>query len=219
MAPHRLAVETLVALVRGRASSTEVMAQVQAAGVEGLLPVLVLGLLAGGVGVGRAAEVLAAVGGQQQLSEQLMVLLIRDAGPLLTALFVLVRSGASVAVDVGSAKGPPGERALPRILGLQLSILGLYVFFSASALVGAGLGASLALGAPLGLPGMGLEPLDLVLGSVRCGLFAALIGLLCSAEGIAERPLTVAARRATLGGLAACILLEGALGTLFGGLT
>jgi len=217
MALYRLAVDTLVALSRGRTSVPEILRQVNAAGVEGLAPALLLGLLVGGVGVARATGLLAAVG-SHQLANELVVLLVRDAGPLLTALLVLVRSGASVAVDVGSAEGSPGERALPRILGLQLSVLALYVFFASASLAGASLGVSIVLGTPLMLPGAGLEPLDFFQSGLRCSIFAGVIGLLCSAEGMADRPLPVAARRATLGGLAACLVLEGALGTIFGGL-
>ena len=140
MALYRLAVDTLVALSRGRTSVPEILRQVNAAGVEGLAPALFLGVLVGGVGVARATGLLAAVG-SQHLANELVVLLVRDAGPLLTALLVLVRSGASVAVDVGSAQGSPGERALPRILGLQLSVLALYVFFASASLAGASVGA------------------------------------------------------------------------------
>ena len=55
MAPHRLAVATLVALTRERPSRAGVLRHVSAYGVEAVLPVLVLGLVVGGVGVEASA--------------------------------------------------------------------------------------------------------------------------------------------------------------------
>ena len=213
MAPHRLAVATLVALSRKRPPTEAVLRQVGAYGVEAVLPVLVLGLLVGGVGVARASAVLGAVGGHA-LTDELLVLLVRDAGPLLAALLVLVRSGASVAIDIRSDPGDPGDAALVRVVGLQLSVLALYVFFSLAALFGGAIGGAVGLGGDLQMPGAGLAPLDLVLAAMRCLVFGAVIGLFSCGEGLAGRALTAAVRRTTLGSMAACLVLEGAFGVL-----
>ena len=213
MAPHRLAVATLVALTRERPSRAGVLRHVSAYGVEAVLPVLVLGLVVGGVGVARASGVLSAVGGQQ-LAQDLLVLLVQDAGPLLAALLVLVRSGASLAIDAREAKAAPGMVALERIVGLQLSVLGLYVFLSIAALLGGSIGASVGLGAPLHVPGSALDLSGLVMAVVRCVSFATVIGLFSCGEGLTERPTRVVARRTTLAAGGSCLVLEACFGVL-----
>lgn len=213
MAPHRLAVATLVALTRESPSRAGVLRHVSAYGVEAVLPVLVLGLMVGGVGVARASGVLSAVGGQQ-IAQDLLVLLVRDAGPLLAALLVLVRSGASVAIDARAAEGEAGPVALERIIGLQLSVLSLYVFLSIAALLGGTIGAVVTLGAPIELPGASLDISGLAMAALRCVSFATVIGLFSCGEGLTERPTTVVARRTTLASGGACLLLEACFGVL-----
>lgn len=92
---------------------------------------------------------LARIQAEEYLGNLLVVLVIRELGPVLTTLLVLLRSGAALVVEVG---GMILERELealelmgveaeiivggPRFWGLIVSLTGLFLFFIAGAILG-----------------------------------------------------------------------------------
>lgn len=79
----------------------------------------------------------------------LIVMILREAGPLLVALVVIARSGTAVASEVGNMRANREIEALesmginplsfivfPRVLGGIISVLGLAFYFNFIALIG-----------------------------------------------------------------------------------
>lgn len=126
-----------------------VAAQIYFTGWRALPLISVLALGVGGLVVLQALANLSLVGGTQMIGNFLIVVVLREAGPLLVALVVIARSGTAVASEVGNMRANREIEALesmginplsyivfPRVVGGVLSVLGLAFYFNFIALMG-----------------------------------------------------------------------------------
>ena len=126
-----------------------VSTQIYFTGWQALPIISVLALGVGGLVVLQSLANLSLIGGTQMIGNFLIVVICREAGPLLVALVVIARSGTAVASEVGNMRANREIEALesmginplsyivfPRVIGGVLSVLGLAFYFNLIALMG-----------------------------------------------------------------------------------
>jgi phospholipid/cholesterol/gamma-HCH transport system permease protein len=131
----------------------------------------------------------------------LTTVVVRELGPLLTAIVVLGRSGTAIAAELATngvlretealesmGVDPLQYLVVPRVVGAAISVAILTIFFDAVALGGGALFAWwMAEVPPAALASAirdALTPLDLWLTVVKGGIFGAGIAVLCAYEGL-----------------------------------
>lgn len=126
-----------------------ISAQIYFTGWQALPLVSVLALGTGSIIILQSLANLSLLGGTQMIGNFLIVMILREAGPLLVALVVIARSGTAVASEVGNMRANREIEALesmginplsfivfPRVLGGIISVLGLAFYFNFIALIG-----------------------------------------------------------------------------------
>lgn len=126
-----------------------ISAQIYFTGFQALPLISVLALGVGAVMILQSLSNLTLLGGTQMIGNFLIVMILREAGPLLVALVVIARSGTAVASELGNMRANREIEALesmginplsfivfPRILGGIISVLALAFYFNFIALVG-----------------------------------------------------------------------------------
>lgn len=168
----------------------------QAVGLVTLLAALLSFLV-----VAQSAAQLGPLGALERIGTIMVVAVIRELGPLLTALIVVSRSGTAIAAEMATNKvmgeitaleamgiDPYNYLVLPRFLGAIVSVACLMVVFDAVALLAGYLGASTT----------GMSPArytEIVLGTLTAkdvwitvakGItFGAAVAIFCSFHGLA----------------------------------
>lgn len=126
-----------------------ISAQIYFTGWQALPIISVLALASGAVVILQSFSNLSLLGGTEMIGNLLIVLVVRELGPLMTALVVIARSGTAVASEVGNMRANREIEALesmginplsyivfPRIVGGVVSVLCLSFFFNIVALLG-----------------------------------------------------------------------------------
>lgn len=126
-----------------------ISAQIYFTGWQALPLVSVLALTTGSVLVLQSLSNLSMFGGSQMIGPFLIVMILREAGPLLVALVVIARSGTAVASEIGNMRANREIEALevmginplsyivfPRVVGGVISMLCLAFYFNFVALIG-----------------------------------------------------------------------------------
>lgn len=135
---------------KGRSAVLRVIVmQTYFTGYQALLLVSILALMVGGVVIIQASIQLSKFGGLTTIGEILTLTIIREIGPLITALIVIARSGTAIASELGSMRVNKEVQALevmgispieyiiaPRVLGGVLSVACLALYFDVVALIG-----------------------------------------------------------------------------------
>ncbi len=197
-APRRLAREGAVA-------------QAYRQGWRSMALVAFTGLLIGGLIHFQAMSQMSQYGLESYLPKLQVVLVVRELGPLLTALLLLGRSGAAMATELGLmglSEELPALRAFgmdprllvvaPRILGAMIALLCLTVVFDLAAVFGGLVLASARFHLPTWAYAKGvfeaLTPLDLGLTLLKGLGFGALLSALACTLGLRRHadPLAVA---------------------------
>ncbi len=198
-----------------------------------LLPIIgFLALAMGFVVIGQTVSLLSRVGAQDMAGTIMITAIVRELGPLATALVVLMRVGVATVVELGTARAlgevetlealgidPIHYLVVPRATGMVLAVFALTIYLILGALVSGYLFAFLQ-DVPL-LPGDYVRQLASALGwadFILLGLKTTGFGLVIAAvtcyHGLA-RPLTLqdvstASVRAVVQGLVGCVLLDAA---------
>ena len=126
-----------------------VSAQIYFTGWQALPLVSVLALATGGIVILQSAAQLSILGGQSMLGNLLVVIVVREVGPLVTALIVIARSGTAVASELGNMRvnreiealevmgiNPLSYIVFPRLVGGVVSVLCLAFYFNVVAIFG-----------------------------------------------------------------------------------
>lgn len=126
-----------------------VAAQVYFTGWQALPLITTLALTTGSIFILQGFGNLTLLGGSEMIGNFLVAALSREAGPLLTALVVIARSGTAVASEVGNMRANREIEALeslginplsfivfPRVVGGVISVLCLAFYFNVIALLG-----------------------------------------------------------------------------------
>ncbi len=123
--------------------------QIYFTGWQAMPLISILALGTGGILVIQGMSNLTLLGGTEMIGNLIVVVLVREVGPLLTALVVIARSGTAVATEVGNMRANREIEALesmginplsfivfPRILGGIVSVLCLAFYFLVIAIFG-----------------------------------------------------------------------------------
>jgi phospholipid/cholesterol/gamma-HCH transport system permease protein len=126
-----------------------ISAQIYFTGFQAMPLISVLALASGGVVILQSSSNLNLFGGSEMIGNLLVVLIVRELGPLMTALVVIARSGTAVASEVGNMRANREIEALeamginplsyivfPRLIGGVMSVLCLSVYYVLISLIG-----------------------------------------------------------------------------------
>ncbi len=205
-----------------------------------LLPMMsFLGAAFGFLIIGQALPLLLRVGAPQYIGTVMVTVIVRELGPLLTAVIVLARAGTANVVELGTMRAlgeiealeslgidPIHYLVMPRVIGLATAVFCLTTYLVMVAIGGGYLCAFLQ-NVPLTLPnyieqlGNALRWEDFALFALKTTLFGAVIAVVNCYHGLA-RPLNMedvsqVTARAVVESVTACVLLDAffLLGYLF----
>jgi len=204
--------------------------EISRAGVA-LLPMFIFVALAlGFVVVGQTVSALARVGQTAYLGSTMVIVIVRELGPLLTAMLVLARVGTANVIELGTARALGEVEALealgidpvhylivPRVIGMSLGIFSLTIYLILGALASGYLFAFLQ-DVPL-TPGdyykqiaEALGWLDFALLALKTVAFGFFIAIVTCYHGLAQ-PLRLedvsrVAVRAVTQGVVVCVMID-----------
>jgi phospholipid/cholesterol/gamma-HCH transport system permease protein len=204
---------------------------VQAMGISTLLA----------LGIGAAVNVIGMINlakiSQQQLIYSLLTLIItRELGPLLTAFIVIARSATAIATEIAGmvisheieayvsvGVDPIEHLAVPRFLGVTISLILLNIYFSIFGLAGSFAVAQIFNAIPADyyfsnlLQSLSIQ--DIFISIVKSMAFGMIISIVAITEGLAvERASTevpVAGLKAVSNAFAGCILVDILLSAIY----
>jgi phospholipid/cholesterol/gamma-HCH transport system permease protein len=207
-----------------------VFQEVARAGLR-LLPMFLF--ISGALGlvvIGQTVSWLTRVGAINFLGTVMVIVVVRELGPLVTALLVLARIGTANVIELGTARAMGEVEALealgidpvhylvvPRVIGMALGVFALTVYLILGALLSGYLWAFLQ-DVPLRpsdyfrqLAGA-LSGLDFALLAVKTLAFGSIIALVTCYHGLAQPLRLEEVSRATIAAVAqsviACVLLD-----------
>ncbi len=170
-----------------------VIVQTYFTGVQAILLVAVMALMIGVLVTIQSFTLLASVGFSDLFGDIMVLGVIRELGPLITAFIVICRTGAGLATYVGNMKvggeidaleimgiNPIHYLIMPAILGCIISLFCLTLLFDGIAVIG-GLGVSHIFGVQISLA-MFLEqlyctltPADFLVTILKCVIFGSIV--------------------------------------------
>jgi len=225
-----LSVAVTKAGVARRVTRPLLRAQIHRAGVRLLPTTAFLGVALGLIIIGQTVALLTRVGAQGYIGTVMVTVLVREIGPLLTALLVLARIGTATVVELGTARAlgevealealaidPVHYLVVPRMVGLAVSVFALTVYLILIALASGYLFAFLQ-DVPLP-PGEYLSQLatalrweDFALLALKTTGFGLLVGVVACFQGLARalriEEVPQATTRAVVHAVVGCVLLD-----------
>ncbi len=211
-------------------------AQVYFTGIQALGTVSIVSLIMGGLIIIQSIAQLGVKGSEQLLGTLLTVIVIREVGPMMTALIIILRSGTAVSVEIGYMSereeiqaiemmgiNPLHLLAIPRILGITMATICLFIYFDIVAIFGGWflcwLISGLELSTFLNILGCSITRWDLAVGVVKGFFFGLTISAICLLQGfsvkksITEVPQVTA--KAAVQSLIYCVVLDIIISLLF----
>ena len=180
--------------------------------------------------VGQTVSALAKVGATDYLGSTMVIVVVREIGPLITAMLVLARVGTANVIELGTARAlgeiealealgidPVHYLIVPRVIGMSLGVFSLTIYLILGALASGYLFAFLQ-DVPL-TPGDyiqqitgALDWLDFALLALKTVAFGFFIAIVTCYHGLAQ-PLRLedvsrVAVRAVTQGVVVCVLID-----------
>ncbi|HEY1717662.1 MAG TPA: ABC transporter permease [Verrucomicrobiae bacterium] len=204
--------------------------QISRAGTKLLPMFLFLAIALGFLVIGQTVSALAHFGATNYIGTVMVIVIVRELGPLLAAMLVLARVGTANVIELGTARAMGEVEALealgidpvhylivPRVIGMTLGVFSLTVYLILGALASGYLFAFLQ-DVPL-TPGDyfkqladSLRWLDFALLALKAGAFGFFIAIVTCYHGLAQ-PLRLpeisrVAVRAVSQGIIVCVLID-----------
>lgn len=210
----------------------EISATIYLAGTRAIPIMGLLAVLTGVVFSYQAAVQLRAFGADMLIVDMLAFAMVRELGPLMTAILVAGRSGSSMTAQIGVMRvteeldamkvlGIPISRRLllPRVLGLIVVLPLLTLWTIIIALIGGGLTAQMVLDVGIwhlmdALP-TALPAINLAIGMGKAAVFGLIIGLTASHFGMRIKPNTRSLASETTRSVVAALTLVVVMNGLF----
>ncbi len=175
--------------------------QVLFTGFEALTPVLVSSCLMGSLVAYIGQQFLVEYGQMKMLYELITLTVVRDVGPLVVGLVILLRSGTAITTELGSMRihreidalesmgiSSMSYLVVPRVIGMVISVIILGAYFVAMGLIGAYMTLFLMAKVPFSdfflRFNQSLQPADLIIPTIKSVLTGLMIGTLCSFHGL-----------------------------------
>ena len=196
-----------------------------------LVPMFILVALGlGFLVVGQTVSALTKVGAMDYFSSTMVIVVVRELGPLLTAMLLLARVGAAHVIELGTARALGEVEALealgidpvhylivPRVLGMMAGMFCLTIYLILGARASGYLcaflqGVDLSPGDYVRQLAGALSWLDFVLLALKTVIFGFVIAVVACYHGLAQ-PLRIqdvsrVAVRAVTQGVIACVLID-----------
>ena len=211
--------------------------QIYASGLRLLPMVAFIGLALGFVIIGQTVTLLNRVGAHDFAGPVMVAVVIRELGPLATALIVLARIGTAAVIELGTSRARGEVEALealaidpihllvvPRVIGLAVSIFALTIYMIIIALVSGYLfiliqEVPLTPGAYVDQIASALTWQDFVLVALKTLAFGAIIAVVTCYQGLAQ-PLRLeevgaATSRAVVYSTISCVMIDALFIVLF----
>ena len=171
-----------------------IIMQILFTGVEAIPLLSIMGLMIGSIVIIQSTTLAPNFGAGQFLGKIMVIGVIRELGPLVTAFIVIGRSGAALSTYLGNMKitseldalevmgiDPVHVRVMPALIGFIVAITGLTLFFDAVAVLGGYLFSRLLVSLPLMVfMQIILEELsyvDIIISLFKCLLFGSVISI------------------------------------------
>jgi phospholipid/cholesterol/gamma-HCH transport system permease protein len=204
--------------------------EISRAGMSLLPMFLLIALALGFVVVGQTIAALAKVGQITFLGSAMVVVIVRELGPLIAAMLVLARVGTANVIELGTARAlgeveslealgidPVHYMIVPRVIGMALGIFSLTVYLILGTLVSGYFFAFLQ-NVPL-TPGdyigeimAALSPMDFVLLALKTMTFGFFIAIVTCYHGLAQplrlEEISRVSVRAVSQGVIACVTID-----------
>ncbi|MGB7201402.1 MAG: ABC transporter permease [Pyrinomonadaceae bacterium] len=220
----------------------EITHQIDYIGVGSFAIVVLTGFFTGGVIILQSYPTLEYYGAQSNAGQGVATALIRELGPVLTALMVAGRVGSAISAELGSmvvsqqidamralGTSPVRKLVTPRLIALLITLPLLTVGADLFGLIGGGLVArelhGLDMNVYISSVRTGVKIEDLVGGIIKPVFFGLIIGLISCYKGLSTTGGTVGVGESTTKAVVASSInviiadffLSKALQTLFGG--
>jgi phospholipid/cholesterol/gamma-HCH transport system permease protein len=204
--------------------------EIARAGVALLPMFLFVALALGFLVIGQTVSALARVGATEYLGSTMVIVIVRELGPLLAAMLLLARVGTAHVIELGTARAlgevealealgidPVHYLVVPRVIGMAAGVFALTVYLIIGAL-GSGYLWAFLQDVPL-TPGdyfkqlaEALGWLDFALLALKTGAFGFFIAIVTCYHGLAQ-PLRLedvsrVAVRAVTQGVIVCVLVD-----------
>lgn len=180
---------------------SEIVNQMDQIGVGSLGIVVLTGFFTGGVIILQAYPTLAYYGAQSNAGQSIAASLIRELGPVLTALMVAGRVGSAISAELGSmvvsqqieamralGTSPVRKLVTPRLIALLVTLPLLTIAADLFGLIGGGIVAKHLHGLDLNIyissVRTGTNVTDLLAGMVKPIFFGLIIGLISCYKGL-----------------------------------
>ncbi len=192
---------------RGRGDSVVfgvVMNQILFTGVEAMKIVAVIALLLGGVTIIETFSLVPDLGGDSLIGKIMVVVVVRELGPIITAFIVIGRSGTAIATEIGYMMvnheiqalemmgiNPMRYVVFPRIVGMSVAVFCLSFFFNMVALFGGYLVSRFIIHYPFTLYlddlSRALGFWDVAVSGIKCFLFGIIVAVICCYQGFSVK--------------------------------
>lgn len=215
---------------QGRGEAFRVITrQILFTGVDALPVVSAIALMIGLIIITQAGTQLPKVGAGDQIGTIIVVVVIRELGPLLTAFIVVGRSGTAITTELGNMKVGQEVTALelmgvsvarfivmPRLVGMILAMVCLTFYFDAVAVLGGFVVAKVKLTVPFGqfahAVTQSLSLTDVIVTATKGTVFGAAVASICSHHGLSVRSsyteVPQQTTRAMINSVTVCLVLD-----------
>jgi phospholipid/cholesterol/gamma-HCH transport system permease protein len=215
---------------QGRGEALRVITrQILFTGVDALPVVSAIALMIGLIIITQAGTQLPKVGAGDQIGTIIVVVVVRELGPLLTAFIVVGRSGTAITTELGNMKVGQEVTALelmgisvarfivmPRLVGMILAMVCLTLYFDAVAVLGGFVVAKIKLTVPFGQFAraitQSLSLTDVIVTATKGMVFGTAVAAICSHHGLSVRSsyteVPQQTTRAMINSVTVCLILD-----------
>jgi phospholipid/cholesterol/gamma-HCH transport system permease protein len=169
-----------------------IVQQIYFTAVELLLLMGVIGVMFGALMIIQSLAQLSRVGISEAIGQFLVVIIIRELGPMIAAVIVILHSGTAMATEIGymtvlgdiraiTMRGidPIHFVAVPRLIGITISMVCLLIYFDVVALLGGFVVSWIFTGVPfysfIMAVAASIWGSDIIIGFIKTIFFAAII--------------------------------------------
>jgi phospholipid/cholesterol/gamma-HCH transport system permease protein len=215
---------------KGRGEAFRVIArQILFTGVDALPVVSGIALMLGIIIITQAGTQLPKIGAGGMVGNIIVVVVIRELGPLLTAFIVVGRSGTAITTELGNMRVAREVTALelmgirvtrfivmPRMAGMVLSMICLTLYFDVVSVLGGFFVARVVLTVPFDTFADGitqsLSIVDVMVTLSKSMIFGTAVAAICSHHGLSVQSsyteVPQQTTRAMINSLTICLLLD-----------
>ena len=196
-----------------------IIEQVYSTAVQTLPIIIPIALIIGSMLIIQFAR----LSGQYDLGKTMVLLIVRELGPVITALLVIMRSATSIAIEISymnvlheidaiemGGLDPMRILCLPRLIGITSAILSLFIVFDLMAIIGGYVTVwtitYIPMGNLLGQIGKAITATDIIVGIIKAICFGITITVTCLYHGFTAKKQITAIPAITSGAAMECFL-------------